>query len=159
MWSTVRKLVTRPGTPINLNETGYHNGDWTATLDTIFQWSDPAHYPNSATSYSLVIYSNTACTIPWKTLTSTTTSADVLLNPGVNYCVKVRGVGPTSSLTGAYSTALTFTSITPPAMPTLLLPANKAMITHHRGRFRTLPGELCLECPYRRGRLLPAGFG
>ncbi|MGD0006809.1 MAG: carboxypeptidase-like regulatory domain-containing protein, partial [Anaerolineaceae bacterium] len=133
VWSAARKLVTRPGTPTNLNETGYHNGEGTATLDTIFQWSDPGTYPNSAKSYSLAIYSNTACTTLWKTLTSTTTSVDVLLNPGVNYCVKVRGVGPTASITGAYSAPGTFTSMSPPAVPTLLLPANKAVISSSVG--------------------------
>jgi hypothetical protein len=129
VWSAARKLVTRPGQPIDLN------ADLATKLDTTFTWSDPGHYPNSANSYSLVIYSNLGCTTPWKTLASPIPSAHVMLTAGAPYCVKVRGVGPTSSITGPYSDPLTFTAIKPPAAPVLVAPANNALIANNMGGF------------------------
>ncbi|MGD0006900.1 MAG: carboxypeptidase regulatory-like domain-containing protein, partial [Anaerolineaceae bacterium] len=120
VWSAARKLITRPGKPYNLIAGG-------ETLDTSIQWADPGG--KLANSYSVVIYSNSACTTPWKTLTSAVTSTHILLATGVSYCIKVRGVGPSASITGAYSDPLLFTAPNPPAAPALVAPANKAVIS------------------------------
>ena len=121
LWTTVRKLITRPGRPYDLN---WH-GD---TLDTVIEWVDPGSNP--ANSYSLVFYKDQpACATPWKTATSATTSAHVVLDAEGPYCVKVRGVGPSASITGDYSSMLLFGPTTTPPAPALITPPDNALIS------------------------------
>ncbi|MDR3577048.1 MAG: carboxypeptidase regulatory-like domain-containing protein [Anaerolineaceae bacterium] len=124
IWSTATKLVTRPGKPTNVTV-------GSTTLDTTIQWVDPG--ANPANSYSVMIYSNTTtpptCITVWKTLTSTTMSTHILMSPGATYCIKVRGLGPTSSITGDYSDPAYVTTAIPPAVPVQSNPANAAVIS------------------------------
>ncbi len=109
IWSASRKLVTRPGRPVDLTYSAN-------SVDTTFQWTDPGAYTHFANSYSVVIYSNPpACTSVLKTLASSTTSAHLALAAGTNYCVKVGGVGPSSNITGPYSAPLIFKTVERPA--------------------------------------------
>ncbi len=123
IWSAARKLVTRPGMPVDLTSSGN-------SVDTTFQWTDPGAYTHFANSYSVAIYSNPpACTTVLKTLASTTTSTHLALAAGTSYCAKVGGVGPTASITGPYSAALVFKTVNAPPAPALILPKDKALIT------------------------------
>ena len=123
LWSAVRKLVAAPGKPTHLFRL-YQSQDNT------FMWTDPGTYPNSANSYSVAIYNNLTCTAtPWKTISTTTPSTHLALSNGTSYCVKVRGVGPSASITGPYSDPLSFVTAQPPATPVLSGPADKAIIS------------------------------
>ncbi len=105
IWSASRKLVTRPGIPVDLTSRAN-------SVDTTFQWTDPGAYTHFANRYTLVIYSNPpTCTSVVKTLASSTTSTHLVLAAGTNYCAKVGGVGPSSSITSPYSAALIFKTV------------------------------------------------
>jgi hypothetical protein len=125
-WTPVFSLATPPPPPVAPSLLAPSNGTIVLTLRPHFDWSD-----NLATTYDFELYSDALMTTPVASASPTASeydlSADLL--PGTTYYWHARG-RTVASGNGAWSAPSVFTTPVspPPAVPTLLAPANGATV-------------------------------